>query len=455
MQSQVMQEEKLKEVPEYKGKPIVGTGLEFKADPLNYMKRLHERFGDIVKTKLGKREAIFLFKPDYVKYVLATNNSNYQKGSNYKFVNEVLGEGLVTSEGETWRRHRVIIQPVFHPTMMADFVNQFNEISKKYIQKWSDKVNINNFSEMSSLTASIVTKTILGSDVEFNAQELGEAVSFLTLHIQKRVQTLIAVPHSVPTKENRSFKKQMEVIDTIVNNIIEEHKQSTKDRTDILSKMFKARDPETGEGLTDDELRNEIRTFFLAGHETTATSLTWAHYALALNPEVRQKMIDEIHSVLGYDRDPTYEDLSKMEYLEQVANEVMRLYPPIYMFARNALAEDNIDGYSVPKGMNVIMSQYTLHHDPLLWEEPEVFKPERFEKEKMKNMHKYAFFPFGGGPRTCIGKPFALLEMKIILAKMYQNHTFELQNTEKIYPTTHFTLRPSQDIMLQVKKQEQ
>ncbi len=449
----ISNEELSNEIPEYKGKPIVGTGLEFRSDPLNYMKKLHEEFGDIVKTKLGKSKAIFLFKPDYIKYILATNNSNYHKGANYRFLNEVLGEGLVTSEVQTWKRHRQIIQPVFHSNMMKDFVKQFNEISKEFVQKWSNDGIINDFTEMSALTATIVTKTILGSDVDFNVQELGDSVSFLTLHIQKRVQTIFPVPHSIPTKENRGFKKQMGIVDSIVDKIIQEHKTSNKEGTDILSRMLKARDPETNEGLSDSELRDEIRTFFLAGHETTATSLTWAHYVLALNPEIRNKMIKEIHATIGTDRDPTYEDLTKMEYMDQVVNEVLRLYPPIYIFARNALSDDSIDNYRVPKGMNIIMSLFTIHHDPLLWEDPETFNPERFSPEKIKSIHKYAFFPFGGGPRTCIGKPFALLEMKIILSKIYQNHIFELKNSEKVIPTPHFTLRPSQNIDLELIKQ--
>ena len=306
---------------------------------------------------------------------------------------------------------------------------------------------------MSALTATIVTKTILGSDVDFNIQELGDSVSFLTLHIQKRVQTLVAIPHSIPTKENREFKKHMATVNDIVNRIIAEHKKSSNQGTDILSRLLQASDPETGDRLTDDELRDEIRTFFLAGHETTATSLTWAHYALATHKEIRSKMIEEIQSIIGTDSDPTYDDLSKMEYLDQIINETLRMYPPIYIFTRTPLKTDVIDGYTIPKGSNIIMSQYTTHHDPILWEDPETFNPDRFKSEKIKNLHKYAYFPFGGGPRTCIGKPFAILEMKIILAKIYQNHNFSLQNTDPIYPSTHFTLRPSDDILLELHPQ--
>ena len=448
-----MQKTEEKLIPELKGKPIVGTGLQFRANPLAYMQEIHKNYGDIVKTRLGKNKAIFLFKPDYIKYVLATNNTNYHKSSNYRFLNEVLGEGLVTSEDQTWKRHRQIIQPVFHTNMMMDFVSQFNTITKEFVGKWSKKGTINNFNEMSALTATIVTKTILGSDVDFNIQELGDSVSFLTLHIQKRVQTLVAIPHSIPTKENREFKKHMATVNDIVNRIIAEHKKSSNQGTDILSRLLQASDPETGDRLTDDELRDEIRTFFLAGHETTATSLTWAHYALATHKEIRSKMIEEIQSIIGTDSDPTYDDLSKMEYLDQIINETLRMYPPIYIFTRTPLKTDVIDGYTIPKGSNIIMSQYTTHHDPILWEDPETFNPDRFKSEKIKNLHKYAYFPFGGGPRTCIGKPFAILEMKIILAKIYQNHNFSLQNTDPIYPSTHFTLRPSDDILLELHPQ--
>ena len=441
-----------KAIPEIKGRPIVGTGLEFRKDPLKYMKELHGEYGDIVKTKLGKNKFIFLFNPDYIKYVLATNNNNYHKGINYKFLNEVIGNGLVTIEDETWKRHRQIIQPIFHSSMLKDYTSKFLEITDEFIKLWSDKKIINNFPEMSALTANIVTKTILGSNISFNVQELGESVSFLTLHIQKRIQTLFPVPHSIPTKENREFKKQMALVDNIVNLIIQKHKNSNVEGIDILSRLLSTKDPETKEELTNEELQDEIRTFFLAGHETTATSLTWANYLLATNKDVREKMINEIHAVIGVDRNPTYEDLSKLEFMDQVINEILRLYPPIYIFTRISLKDDVIDGYSIPKGSNLMMSQFTIHHDPLLWKDPESFNPERFRNEKLKDMHKYAFFPFGGGPRTCIGKPFALLEMKVILTKIYQNHVFELKSTNKIYPTPHFTLRPSEDILLELKK---
>ena len=440
-------------IPEKKGKLIVGTGLEFRTNPLEYMKKLHDEYGDIVKTKLGKNKAIFLFNPDYIKYVLATNNSNYHKSSNYKFLNEVLGQGLVSIEDETWRRHRQIIQPVFHTTMLRDYVNQFNEITEQFIHEWSKTEIIHDFKAMSALTATIVTKTILGSDVDFDPKELGESVSFLTLHIQKRIQTLIAMPHAVPTKENRDFKKHMALINTIVNSIIEKHKQSKKQGTDILSRLLLAKNPDTQEVLSDEELRDEIRTFFLAGHETTATSLTWAHYLLNNHPDIRTKVISEIHSVIGTDRDPTYEDLSKMVYLDNTLNEILRFYPPIYIFTRTPLKNDEIDGYEIPVGYNLIMSQFTTQHDPSIWENPEEFNPDRFKDENIKKIHKYAYFPFGGGPRLCIGKPFALLEMKIILSKIYQKYIFELENTDTIYPTPHFTLRPSNDILLKIKKQ--
>ena len=443
-----------KEIPGPKGKPIIGVGLEFRKEPLEYLRILHETYGDIVKAKLGKNNVIFLFNPEYIKHVLATNNTNYHKSNNYKYLKEVLGEGLVTIEDDTWRRHRQIIQPVFHTNQLLGYINDFTALTSEFLKKWSSMDVINNFTEMSALTATIVTKTILGSDIALDPSAIGGSVSFLTLHIQNQVQSLITIPRTIPTPENRKFTKNMDYINTIVESIIEKHKQSPKDQNDVLSRLLGAKNPDSDEQLTDNELRDEIRTFFLAGHETTATSLTWANYLLAKNTSVRDKMIKEIHTIVGKERDPTYEDLQKMDYMDQVVNEVLRLYPAIYIFSRTPLKEDSIDDYTIPVGSNIIISQYVTHKDPLLWDKPEQFMPERFEEEKFKKIHKYAFIPFGGGPRMCIGKNFATLEMKIILAKIYQNNILELQDDEEVKPKPHFTLRPERDIIFKVITQK-
>lgn len=445
-----MQKIELKTIPGPKGKPIIGTGLEFRSDPLEYPRKLHQEYGEIVKTKLGTYKAIFLFNPDHIKYVLATNHANYHKGEDYKFLKEVLGDGLVTSEDDIWRRHRQIIQPIFHTDQLIEFIPQFNTLTDQFIATWIQKGEINNFNEMSALTASIVTKTILGADIELNVQEISEAVSFLTLHIQDRMESLLPIPYFIPTPENRKYKHEMSIINRIVDDIIQKHKTNKKNSSDILSKLLLV-NTNSSEILTDKEIQDEIRTFFIAGHETTATALTWTHYVLAKYPEVRIKVINEIQAILGKENDPTYEDIKKMTYLDQVINEVMRLYPPIYTFGREPLKNDIIDDYSIPAGSLIIISQYVTHRDPLIWENPDEFNPDRFEEENIKKIHKYAYFPFGGGPRTCIGKHFALLEMKILLIKIYQKCYFELKSSENINPFPHFTLRPEKDIILKIK----
>lgn len=447
---QVIQENK--KIPGPKGKPIVGDLTNFKNDRLGYLKSLRD-YGDIVRTKLANRELIFLFNPDDIKYVLATNHANYHKAKQYKHIKAVLGQGLVTTEDEVWRRHRQIIQPVFHSNQLKDYIAEFNNITKEFIQSWDQKGILNNFSEMSALTANIVTKTILGSDIELDANLICEAVSFLILHIQKQAQALVNIPHSIPTGENRGYNKNMKFINTIVDKMIEKHKQSTNKSNDIMSRLMMVTGSDTEQPLSDSELRDEIRTFFLAGHETSATALTWTLYLLARNKHVTQKMIEEIHSVLGKDRDPIFDDLQDLKYVEQVINETIRLYPPIYFFSRTPLKEDNIRGYPIPVGSSVVACQWVTHRDPALWDEPDIFKPERMEEEKLKSMHKYAFFPFGGGPRTCIGKHFAVMEMKIILAKIFQSHYVELQIDEGIKAEPYFTLRPEKEINLIFKKQ--
>ena len=207
-----MQKSVYKSIPGPKGKPFVGTGLEFRSDPLGFSKKLREEYGQIVKTKLGPYNAIFLFNPEHIKYILATNHSNYHKGEDYKFLKEVLGEGLVTNEDDVWRRHRKIIQPIFHTDQLIDFIGQFNSLTNQFLDSWLSKGKINDFTEMSALTASIVTKTILGSDIELNINEISNAVSFLTLHIQNRIESLAPMPHFVPTPNNRKYNHEMSII---------------------------------------------------------------------------------------------------------------------------------------------------------------------------------------------------------------------------------------------------
>ena len=448
-----MQKSVYKSIPGPKGKPFVGTGLEFRSDPLGFSKKLREEYGQIVKTKLGPYNAIFLFNPEHIKYVLATNHSNYHKGEDYKFLKEVLGEGLVTNEDEVWRRHRKIIQPIFHTDQLIEFIGQFNSLTNQFLDSWLSKGKINDFTEMSALTASIVTKTILGSDIELNINEISNAVSFLTLHIQNRIESLAPMPHFVPTPNNRKYNHEMSIINSVVDTIIQKHKESVFKSSNILSKLLLANAGDSDENLTQLEIRDEIRTFFIAGHETTATSLTWAHYVLAKNTKVRDKMIAEIHSIIGTSKEATYEDLQKLVYVDQVINEVLRLYPPIYTFGRTPLKSDHIDDYELPKGSLIIISQFVTHKDPSLWKDPDKFDPERFESERFKNIHKFAYFPFGGGPRTCIGKHFALLEMKVILVKIYQKYTFKIQSNLEVNPFPHFTLRPKEEIFLTIEPQ--
>ena len=303
---------------------------------------------------------------------------------------------------------------------------------------------------MADLTSSIVTKTILGSDVELDPALLSDAMGYLTMHLQKLNNSVFPIPHFVPTPDNRKYAKSLNVINSVVDKILEKAKKSRERGTDVLSRLLLANDAELDNTLTDSEIKDEIRTFFLAGHETTAITLTWALYLLSMHIKVKDKLIEEIHTVIGKDKDPTAEDLKKLTYVEQVANEVLRLYPPIYMFGRSPLEVDTIDGYEIPTNTTVATVPFVTHRDPAYWDDPDEFKPERFEKDPM---HLYAFIPFGGGPRTCIGKNFALMELKIILSKIFQNHYVELKTNEEVKPTAQFTLRPEKEILLFFRKQ--
>ena len=384
-------------------------------------------------------KTIFINHPDLIEEVLVTNARRYSKGRVLRANKHVFGEGLLTSEGEFWLRQRRLAQPAFHRARIASYAATMVEYSQRLLETWRDGEERDAHQEMMRLTLQIVGKTLFDADVEKDARDVGKSLELL-LEIGANFRRTIFVPHWLPTSTNRRVKREIAQIEKILYRIIAERRASGHDAGDLLSMLLAAQD-EDGSRMTDKQLRDEAITLFLAGHETTASTLSWTWWLLAQNPSVEKKLHAELDSVLG-DRTPTFDDLQKLPYTGHVITESLRLYPAAWGLARLVVEDHELAGYPMTKGMGVAMAQWVVHRDPRWYEDPEKFLPERWENNLMKRLPKFAYFPFGGGPRQCIGNTFALMETALVLATIAQKFRLRLAPNHRVVPLASITLRP-------------
>lgn len=389
--------------------------------------------------------------PESVKHVVQENAKNYRKGANYDELKPFLGQGLFTSEGDFWRRQRRLAQPAFHHKRLAMLATTMAEEATGLVQRWSTAAKngdvIDVAPEMMRITLTVVSRTLFGVDLGTDAGEFGSTLTYVLRATDRRLNAIVRLPRAWPLPGNQKYAKAIRTLDGYINNIISRRRELLKDpnRTtehhDLLAMFLEARDEDTGEGMTDQQLRDEVITIVLAGHETTALALSWALYELAKHPAIYRAVRDEARAVLG-DRDATWEDFPKLQLTNRVVQEALRMYPPVWIFERQSINDDVIDGVKVPANSTVAISTYTMHHDPRYWDQPEGFDPDRFLPENAEKRHKFAFLPFGGGPRICIGNQFALCEAAIILATIARTYNMQLDPTQIPEPEVALTLRP-------------
>jgi cytochrome P450 len=440
--------------PLYPGVPILGIGPLFRRNPIGTFFDATAAVGDVARVRFPVRPfmAHILRHPDHLEQVLVDNAKNYGKKTvSYFRLREFLGNGLVTSEGDFWRRQRRIANPAFHHERIAQFANTMSRCTEEMLDGWGTRLQAGTpfdvAQEMMRLTLRIIGLTMLSTDVEGEqAASVAKALDVIVHVTLSRVLTALAPPLAVPTPQNVRFKRSRAALDRIVTGLIAERRRGGEtDRGDLLSMLMSARDPQTGEGMSDAQLRDEVMTIFLAGHETTANALAWTLYALGKHPQIEARLREELATVVG-DRPVTLADLPKLGLLERVLLESMRLYPPVWSLARSAIAEDVIGGYRIPAKSWIFMSPFLTHRDPRFWPEPERFDPDRFLPEVEGTRPKGAYFPFAIGPRKCIGESFAMLEARLILSRILQRT--ELRLTEgfeaELDPTV--TLRPKHGI---------
>lgn len=409
------------------------------------------KYGDITHFKFSGLETYLVNHPDFIREVLVTNNQNFTKGLALQRAKRLLGEGLLTSEGDFHRRQRRLAQPAFHRQRIASYGKVMTHYAGRTADRWRDGETLDIADEMMRLTLAIVGKTLFDADVEAEADEVGEAMNAVMDLFNTLTIPFFELLEKLPLPQMQRFKKARARLDRIMYRMIDERRRSGEDRGDLLSMLLLAQDEEDAGRMTDTQVRDEALTIFLAGHETTANALTWTWYLLSQNPAAETKFHQELDAVLG-SRLPTTDDFPRLRYTEMVLAESMRLFPPAWAIGRRAIGECAIGGFTIPARSLVLLSQYVTHRDPRYFEDPERFDPERWSQDARDSRPQFSYFPFGGGPRRCIGEGFAWLEGILLLAALGQKWQMRLQPGHPVALRPVITLRPKHGMRMIVTK---
>jgi cytochrome P450 len=437
--------------PGPKGLPLIGNLFDAWRDPRVFFTESIRDFGDLVEFQFGPYKYLLLNDLDAVKHVLVDHPKNYTKSRSYKGIKLLLGQGLLTSEGDFWRRQRKLAQPAFHREKLAGFVETMARATEKMLERWEESATtrMDVHEEMMRLTFHIVGLTLFSTNLDENADAVGKALAVALPFANNYATSLLPIPPWVPTEANLRFRRAKKTMNDMVFGLISKRRTMETKPNDLLSMLMDVKD-DAGEGMNDQQLRDEAMTMVLAGHETTANALAWTWYLLSKHPEAARRVEREVREVLD-GGSPTLDDLSKLSYTRMVIEESMRLYPPAWAFERQAIEDDVVAGFAVPKGTLIGICPFTLHRKSEYWENPEGFDPERFTPERVAARPRYSYLPFGGGPRFCIGSAFAMMELQIIVAMVAQKHSLELLPGTNPALVPEVTLRPEGGIPMERK----
>lgn len=435
-----------------KGIPLLGSIRDIQDNFAAFLLESSRQYGDTFTFNMGPKRALFFNHPDQIREILM-NWEVYRKApvdadTRRVALGNFLGAGLLTNDGTSWKKQRKLMQPAFHTRYINNYAETMIDYTEQLVQQWSDKQTIDLEQEMMQLTLNIATKTLFDTEVgDYSA--LGEALTDVQRESMKYAKLPVEIPRWLPISINTTRERLNTLIDAIVFDIIEERENSGDlDRGDLLSMLMLARD-EDGKGMDKQQLRDEVITLFIAGHETTALSLAWMFYLLSENPDIMNLLLEEIDQKLGKCR-VTLNDLKEMPYLKQVIDETLRLYPAGWLFPRFAGRDVQLAGYDIQAGDMVLASPYVLHRTPQHFENPLSFDPERFSEERRDMIDRYTYLPFGGGPRVCIGNSFALMEMQLITVTILQNYRLQLVLDHLIEIEPLITIRPKHGMKMHV-----
>lgn len=415
----------MRTIPEFKVGPIrLFAPFRFARDPLHFLRQGFDACGDTYKIRLFK-EFIVTRDPGFFRHVLQQHHKQFKKGNSVKLLRPVLGNGLVISDGDFWLRQRRLVQPAFHKERLNDLFLTMGALTAAFLDELEplrNKGAIDIDAKMMGINSDIALKTLFGNMNNEDKEQIYRQVSRTQTYLVTRVRKPYRLPLMAVNGEDRRFKSDLAYFNKLVYDFISKRRLSGETPNDLLQLLLDSKDEETGEQMNDEQIRDEAITMFAAGHETSATGLSWLLWELSVQPEIVKRIREECEI---FQTVPGFEQLMQMPFTRQVVEEGLRLYPPAWTMTRESTADQEIEGYSVPKGSSVFMSIFELHRNPNLWNDPATFNPDHFNAEAVKNRAKFNYLPFGAGPRICIGQQFALMEMQLVLAALIKRFTFE------------------------------
>ena len=433
-----------------KGLPFVGYLPAFRKHPLKFLKRMAEEYGDLAYFKLGPQHVYLVNHPELVREILVLRQHNFTKSRMLQRARILLGDGLLTSEGQVHVRQRRLVQPAFHRDRLPAYGKVMSDFARRARDRWQPGATLEMSHEMMQLTLAIVGKTLFSADVQSEASEIGQALTSVLEMFDILLLPFSEYLEKLPLPSVRRFERARTVLDETIYRMIRERRACGEDRGDLLSMLLLAQDEDDSGGMTDTQVRDEALTLFLAGHETTANALTWTWYLLSQNPECEARLHQEIDEVLG-DRSPSFDDLPQLRYAEMVIAEAMRLYPPAWAIGRMSKEAFELGGIEIPAKAICITSPYVMHRDSRYYPDPERFDPERWTPEKKEARPKFSYFPFGGGSRVCIGERFAWMEGVLVLATISQKWKLRLAPDQRVEPLPLITLRTKYGMRMKVE----
>jgi cytochrome P450 len=438
--------------PGPRGNFLLGSLGAVSRDWLGFYAGCAKEFGDVVYLRYLHVPICLLVHPRDIEYVLVTNPGNFTKSADYRALARVLGRGLLTSEGKFWQRQRGLIQPAFRRESIVSYAPVMTGATRRMIDAWSENESRNIHDDLMRVTLEIVAQCLFGAQVGDAAERVGKAMHVVMDRFVTDAGQALLFPFDIPDFLASGRRHAIRELNDIINGIIRERRNSNHPREDLLGTLLQARDAE-GRPMSDAQLRDEVMTLFLAGHETTAIALSWTCFLLAQNPQIEDRLVEELRAVLG-NREPAPEDLPRLRYAEMVLKEALRLYPAVWGVGRRAIADCEIGGYRVSAGTNIFIFQWLTQRDPRFFPDPETFDPERWREDPVRcgKIPRFAYFPFGGGPRVCVGASFAMIEATLLLATILQRVRLDLVPGHPVETLASVTLRPKHGIRAIVRR---
>ena len=440
--------------PGPKGRFLIGSLVEVSKDWLTFYQNCADEYGDVVRVRLAHVPVYLIVHPRDIESVLITNAANFTKSEDYRALARVLGKGLLTSEGDFWQRQRGLIQPAFHKQNILAYAKVMTEAAEHMLDSWKDGEERSLHDDMMRVTLEIVGQCLYGAQVSGAAERVGKAMEVVTGKFVTNASQALLFPFDIPVVFSPKERRAIGELNEIIGGIIQERRSSHQQRNDLLDMLLRVRDAD-GKPMSDAQLRDEVMTLFLAGHETTAIALSRACHLFAKIPQIEAQLAEELQTVLG-GRIPTPDDLPKLRYTEMVLKETLRLYPAVWGIGRKAIAECELGGYRIPAGSNVFILQWRTQRDARFFPEPERFDPERWRDDPVRSgkIPRFAYFPFGGGPRVCVGAAFAMMEATLLLAMIQQRYKLEPVPNHPIALLATVTLRPKYGIRMVAKRRK-